>query len=122
MARPTYIQHVALGKLIGGVVHGHPIAPKTMAVLEREGWVRSGEVTHAGRIAHWESANPQFRGPRPTLFVREGVVQVSDSKPHECDEDCYLGFCDQMVYPEPRSVAHTAYHRTGVALGELRDV
>lgn len=122
MGKPTYIQHVALGKLIKGAAYGHPIAPKTMAVLEREGWVRNGDITYAGRIAHWETTNPQFRGPRPALSVEEGTIRVSKSKPHECNEDCYHGYCEQMTYPEPRSVAPDAYTRTAVYLGELRDV
>lgn len=123
MSKPTYIQHVALGKLINGTTYGHPIAARTMAVLEREGWVRDGAVTHSGRLAWWDASNPETRGPRP-VQPSPGwpAMAPTPSKPHECDEDCYLGYCDQMVYPEPQSIAHTAYARTGVYLGDLRDV
>lgn len=52
VSRPTYIQHVALGKLINGIRYGHPIAPRTTKVLEREGWARNGKVTDAGLAAY----------------------------------------------------------------------
>lgn len=109
MAKPTYLQGVALWELAHPIRHNYRPAPNTMRVLVREGWVRNGRITDAGRAAI---------GAQDT----QTVAPASEPAAHECDEDCYQGYCDQMVYPEPRSIAHTAYHRTGVYLGELRDV
>lgn len=52
------------------------------------------------------------------IYCRE-TVRKGGQDPHECGLERP---CPTHEYREPRSIAHTAYHRTGVYLGELRDV
>lgn len=79
-AKPTYIQHVALGKLLTGTGYGHPIAATTLRVLEREGWVRDGKVTDAGRAAHSRAMAPS---PESDKCPRCVYGEPTD---HTCDE------------------------------------
>lgn len=44
----TYAQRQALRKLSGQFHAGYPINPRTLAILEREGWVEGRTVTAAG--------------------------------------------------------------------------
>lgn len=70
---------------------------------------------------------PQVRrscGRHRLVFDKGGLWRVLDKKPIDAPKPTQLdlAFSHEEADTQPRSIAHNANARTGVALGELRDV